>query len=207
MKPKVRRVLQGFGIESEAPSHMISASIGEVAACLVRVPTEVVKTRMQTNQQGSNTVASTFRLALQEKGSLPIIGGLYNGFGITVMREVPFAFIQFPIYERSKRIWAKKLGVDEISPIKAAACGSFSGGIAAALTTPLDVIKTRTMLGVDKSGEKYNGALDVLQKTLKHERPTALFSGIQPRVFWISLGGFVFFGAYETYSAALSHYI
>lgn len=26
----------------------------------------------------------------------------------------------------------------------------------------------------------------------------ALWSGIQPRVMWISIGGFVFFGAYET---------
>jgi solute carrier family 25 S-adenosylmethionine transporter 26 len=35
-------------------------------------------------------------------------------------------------------------------PIKgyeAAACGSFAGAIAAALTTPLDVMKTRLMLG------------------------------------------------------------
>jgi solute carrier family 25 (mitochondrial S-adenosylmethionine transporter), member 26 len=24
-----------------------------------------------------------------------------------------------------------------------------------------------------------------------------LFSGVQPRVMWISIGGFVFFGAYE----------
>ena len=31
----------------EAVNHMIAASIGETLACLVRVPTEVVKQRMQ----------------------------------------------------------------------------------------------------------------------------------------------------------------
>jgi solute carrier family 25 S-adenosylmethionine transporter 26 len=30
------------------------------------------------------------------------------------------------------------------------------------------------------------------------------FRGIQPRVMWISIGGFVFFGAYETFKKALS---
>lgn len=31
-----------------------------------------------------------------------------------------------------------------------------------------------------------------------------LFSGVKPRTMWISIGGFVFFGAYETASASLS---
>eukprot|EP00971_Amphidinium_carterae_P181258 3595739-Amphidinium_carterae.1 len=29
------------------------------------------------------------------------IGGFYIGYGTTVMREIPFAFIQFPVYEGS----------------------------------------------------------------------------------------------------------
>lgn len=38
--------------------------------------------------------------------------------------------------------------------------GGIGGGISAVLTTPLDVIKTRIMLGVDPNGIPYNGVID-----------------------------------------------
>ena len=38
--------------------------------------------------------------------------------------------------------------------------GSITGSFAAAVTTPLDVVKTRLMLGKDINGVAYNGFLD-----------------------------------------------
>ncbi|KAL7534331.1 hypothetical protein ACHAWF_004798 [Thalassiosira exigua] len=191
---------------SPALTHMTAASIGEAAACLVRVPTEVIKSKMQTNAAGSSTLASTVRLVLAERDGRAFasgwLGGLYRGYGVTLMREVPFAFIQFPLYERFKVEWGKLQGCDA-SPLQAAACGSVAGGIAAAVTTPLDVVKTRLMLGSDKLGTPYHGARDVVERVVKEEGGAALLSGIQPRVMWISIGGFVFFGAYESYRSIL----
>ena len=208
MKPKIAKVQRSYLGESYSPAltHMISASIGEAAACLVRVPTEVVKSKMQTNALGSSTLSSTVKLVLSEKDGRAfasnIFGGLYRGYGITLMREVPFAFIQFPLYERFKVEWGILQG-GEVSPFQAAACGSISGGIAAGITTPLDVVKTRLMLGSDKNGLPYKGARDVVQRLIKEEGSGVLWSGIQPRVMWISIGGFVFFGAYESYRSVL----
>ena len=115
---------------------------------------------------------------------------------MTLMREIPFAMIQFPIYEGLKVEWGERQGAPT-NPLQAAACGSFSGGIAAALTTPLDVIKTRLMLGADKDGKLYTSAADVVRRVWTEEGGATFASGIQPRVMWISIGGFVFFGAYE----------
>ena len=46
--------------------------------------------------------------------------------------------------------------------MQSALCGSIGGGISAALTTPLDVIKTRMMLGADFGGVHYRGIGDTV---------------------------------------------
>lgn len=68
-------------------------------ACLVRVPTEVIKQRYQANVFGaSHSLVRSVSSVVQNEG----IRGLYQGYGITIMREIPFAFIQFPLYEAMK---------------------------------------------------------------------------------------------------------
>jgi len=59
-------------------------------------------------------------------------------------------------------------------------------------------------LGQDRHGIQYTGVRDVLHRTLKEEGSIALWAGIQPRVMWIGIGGFVFFGAYETSKAIVA---
>jgi len=195
--------------QNHAISHMLAASIGEATACLVRVPTEVIKAKMQTGSGSAcRGLVATLELVLQENHAAgsknfltPYFGGLYRGYGITLMREIPFAVIQFPLYEWLKREWSHYQD-RLVSPAQAAACGSFSGAIAAGATTPLDVIKTRLMLGVDQHGKHYKNAADVVKRTMA-EDPMKFWAGLQPRIMWISIGGFVFFGAYEGFQSML----
>lgn len=211
MKPVVENNFRTEAAEQESSiSHMIAASMGEAMACLVRVPTEVIKSKMQTATTKIG-LWDTIKIILTERhGVHPMLssltGGLYRGYGITLLREIPFAMIQFPLYEKFKyyfSIYNKQKNDHSSSlsspctPFQAAISGSISGGIAAAITTPLDVIKTRLMIGQDKFHVPYQGVVDVVQKTIQHDGRMALWNGIQPRVFWITLGGFVFFGAYE----------
>ena len=53
---------------------------------MIRVPTEVIKTRMQTSVYGTlgSSSFSAAKLVLLNDG----LSGFYQGFGITVMREV-----------------------------------------------------------------------------------------------------------------------
>ncbi|PVU91605.1 hypothetical protein BB559_004052 [Furculomyces boomerangus] len=172
--------------------HMLSASIGETSACLVRVPTEVVKQRMQIGQY--RTFSSAVSNIYWSEGAL----GFFKGYSNTIMREIPFACIQFPMYEYLKTIihhYRKR----EAMPWEAGIAGSIAGGIAAAMTTPLDVVKTRVMVSSKNSenGHVYKGLFSSLRYIVKNEGWRALYKGIGPRVLWISIGGWIFLGVYE----------
>ncbi|KAI8372807.1 mitochondrial carrier domain-containing protein [Radiomyces spectabilis] len=171
--------------------HMTAASFGEITACTVRVPTEVIKQRMQTKQFQSTSAAVSN--VLRTEGIL----GFYRGFLSTVAREIPFTCIQFPLYEYFKRSYSNYKG-RMVEPYEAAMWGSLAGGIAAALTTPLDVCKTRIMLShKNQTAKQYNGIISTMKRIVAEEGPRVLLAGIGPRVMWISIGGSIFLGMYE----------
>ena len=186
------------GVES-VWGHVAAASLGELFACSIRVPVEVVKQSQQAGQVDASLVKGASQI-LAEGGAR----AFYRGFVATVMREVPFACIQMPLLEKMKVKWTKLREGAALTPFHVALCGSTCGGFAAAVTTPLDVVKTRLVLGADARGVAYDrGTLECARRIAADEGPRAFFSGLSARVFWISLGGFLFFGAYDASSTAL----
>ncbi|KAL0261120.1 S-adenosylmethionine transporter [Diplodia seriata] len=178
---------------SEPLSHMAAASLGEVAACAVRVPTEVVKQRAQASQHPSSAAALQHILAQRHAHGLAHVWReLYRGWAITIMREVPFTVIQFPLWEGMKE-WSRRTnGKDSVSAFEGAAFGSVAGAVAAGVTTPLDVLKTRLMLSTQRQK-----VVPLLTSILRESGPMTFFAGIGPRVFWISTGGAIFLGSYQ----------
>jgi solute carrier family 25 S-adenosylmethionine transporter 26 len=178
----------------EAPiEHMVAASLGEVAACAVRVPTEVVKQRAQAGQHPSSLLA--LRAILSQHRAIGVSGvwmEMYRGWSVTIMREVPFTVIQFPLWESMKEYRRRTTGKDEISALESGLFGSAAGAIAAGFTTPLDVLKTRMMLAKEKTA-----VVPLLREILRVSGPRAFFAGIGPRVLWISAGGAIFLGSYQ----------
>ncbi|XP_076301054.1 mitochondrial S-adenosylmethionine carrier protein isoform X2 [Lasioglossum baleicum] len=161
--------------------HMIAAALGETGACLIRVPVEVVKQRRQA------LLGDVHRLPLRT---------LYRGYGSTVLRDLPFGLIQMPLWEYFKLYWKKQKECD-CTPVEAAICGSLSVGISAAITTPLDVAKTRIMLS-NTSAEKEEVKISIMLREVYRECGVrGLFAGFLPRVGGFTISGFVFFGIYE----------
>ncbi|KAJ1909140.1 S-adenosylmethionine transporter [Tieghemiomyces parasiticus] len=201
----LKRTLTGrLSSDRYAPlAHMLAASGGEISACVVRVPTEVIKQRMQTRQY--RTTFAAVRSIAATDGML----GFYRGYHSTVVREIPFTCIQFSLYEGLKQVWGERRG-RPVEPWEAALCGSLSGGIAAAVTTPLDVVKTRIMLSsrTPAGGNQtyYSGVVGTIRRIAAEEGVRALFSGVGPRTVWISLGGAVFLGVYEKAKKTLVDY-
>ncbi|XP_061917521.1 mitochondrial S-adenosylmethionine carrier protein isoform X1 [Entelurus aequoreus] len=176
---------------SVAPvTHMLAASLGEMVACLIRVPTEVVKQRTQATP--SSSTYHMLVVTLREEG----VRGLYRGFRSTLLREIPFSLVQFPLWEYLKTQWSQRRG-HTLHSWQAAVCGAFAGAVAACVTTPLDVAKTRIMLAKAGSTTASGNILLVLCDVWKSRGLTGLFAGSIPRMTSISVGGFIFLGAYE----------
>ncbi|XP_039402582.1 S-adenosylmethionine mitochondrial carrier protein isoform X2 [Mauremys reevesii] len=143
-------------------THMAAASFGEVVACLIRVPSEVVKQRAQVSPS-----SSTFQVlsnTLYQEG----IQGLYRGYKSTVLREIPFSLVQFPLWESLKDLWSWKQG-HVVDSWQSATCGAFAGGFAAAVTTPLDVAKTRIMLAKAGSSNASGNVLSALHSVWRSQ--------------------------------------
>ncbi|CAI4229032.1 unnamed protein product [Auanema sp. JU1783] len=175
-------------VHNNVASHAAAASVGEVVACLIRVPTELIKQRAQATK--SHNLTSIAKEIYQRHG----LTGFYRGYSSTIAREIPFAVIQYPLWEFLKKK-ASPSNDGKCSPVVGAACGSVAGAISAGLTTPLDVAKTRIMLS---KADIAPTVANTLREVYSTGGVKSLYAGLTPRVLWISIGGFVYFGAYES---------
>ncbi|KAG6397434.1 hypothetical protein SASPL_143601 [Salvia splendens] len=179
-EPAKQKLLRTFPENLSAVAHLTAGALGGMAASFIRVPTEVVKQRMQTGQ--FNSAPNAVRMIVAKEG----FKGLYAGYGSFLLRDLPFDAIQFCIYEQL-RLGYKLAAKRDLIQISSALTG--------AITTPLDVIKTRLM--VQGSANQYKGIFDCVQTIVRDEGPSALLKGIGPTVMWIGIGGSIFFGVLE----------
>lgn len=158
-----------------------------VLGTAVRIPCEVLKQRCQAGL--FNNVGEAIVGTWQQDG----VRGFFRGTGATLCREVPFYVAGMGLYAESKKV-VQRLLERELEPWETIAVGALSGGLAAVLTTPFDVIKTRTMTA--PQGRSVTLSI-VAISILRHEGPLGLFKGAVPRFFWIAPLGAMNFAGYE----------
>jgi solute carrier family 25 iron transporter 28/37 len=110
----------------------------------VQTPVDTIKQRLQMSDSPYKGVWDCARRTVREQGP----GALYRSYPTTLAMNVPFTAIHFSAYESSKRFLGERLRLEggemeEESFLTQFTAGGFAGGLAAACTTPLDVVKTR----------------------------------------------------------------
>jgi len=101
---------------------------------VVMTPADVVKQRLQLGRHSG--LGDCVRTVLRREG----IGAFYRSFPPTLLMNLPYAAVMVSSNESIKRLLNPS---GEYNIAASLAAGSLAGGIAAAATTPLDVIKTR----------------------------------------------------------------
>lgn len=159
-----------------------------------RIPCEVLKQRLQAGI--FDNVGEAIVFTWKHDG----LKGFFRGTGATLCREVPFYVAGMGLYAESKKLAQHLLG-RELEPLETIAVGALSGGIAAVVTTPFDVLKTRTMTA--PHGHRVSMAM-IAMSILRHEGPLGLFKGAVPRFFWIAPLGAMNFAGYELAKKAMN---
>ncbi|KAG7522284.1 hypothetical protein JOB18_018217 [Solea senegalensis] len=144
----------------------------------------LVSTRPQprpTPQQRPSATGITVDL-LRSRG----LAGLYRGAGATLMRDVPFSMIYFPLFANLNALG--QVDVQAKAPFwQSFMAGCGAGSVAAVAVTPLDVIKTRLQTLQKGEGEDtYRGIVDCTRRIMRREGPAAFLKGATCRALVIA---------------------
>ncbi|BBN14779.1 solute carrier family 25 (mitochondrial iron transporter), member 28/37 [Marchantia polymorpha subsp. ruderalis] len=178
-------------------AHGLAGSMATIASDAVFTPMDVVKQRLQVRRSPYSGLTDCIKTMLREEG----IRAFYVSYRTTVVMNVPFTAVHFASYEAAKKM------LMELSPDQATeesllmhiTAGGAAGALASAVTTPLDVIKTRLQTQGICGAERFSSGsvLHVAKRIVKREGPSALLRGIRPRILFHTPAAAICWSTYE----------
>ncbi|CAH1281886.1 unnamed protein product [Diabrotica balteata] len=156
-------------------------------------PAEVVKQRMQM-------INSPYTSALRCAINIYKLEGpraFYRSYTTQLTMNVPFQSIQFSVYELSQRIINKE---QVHNPTAHMISGALAGGVAAAITTPLDVCKT--LLNTQQT-QATSGMVEAMRTVYRYRGISGFFRGIQARVMFQMPATAICWSTYEFFKYTL----
>lgn len=184
--------------------HPLATSAAGVSAALVNdtcmVPVDVVKQRLQVAGSPYTGIVNCITRMTHEEG----IAAFFKSYKTTLFMNIPFTAIYFATYEGSKKLLGRHQE-DEGLLVQLIA-GGVAGGSAAAVTNPLDVVKTRLQLEGVNTATRYESTsfISVTKRILREEGSRGLWGGVKPRVLFHAPAAAVSWGVYETMKRLLS---
>lgn len=171
---------RGSGSSSSLPklgnvANLATGAFARVAAGLVVNPVTVLKVRYESSHYAYNSLLGAARDILAKEGPR----GFFAGFGVTAVRDAPYAGLYVLIYEQAKA----RLSSFTASGSTSSAPINFASGIMAAvtattLTNPFDAIKTRIQI----APVKYRNMVQGAKIMLGDEGVKSMFSGLSLRL-------------------------
>lgn len=171
-----------------------AGALSRIWAVTLVSPLELVRTKMQSQKMAFYQVRSCLVDLVRSRG----IRGLWSGYTATLLRDVPFSALYWPLFEGLRR----GLGSDNSFGANFVS-GAVAGSIASAATLPFDVIKTHKQIeigdvdimqvkkGVAKSNTQI--ARDIMQE----HGVRGFFAGLVPRILKVAPACAIMISSYE----------
>eukprot|EP00879_Flechtneria_rotunda_P018405 GHRR01019307.1.p1 GENE.GHRR01019307.1~~GHRR01019307.1.p1 ORF type:complete len:291 (+),score=94.23 GHRR01019307.1:733-1605(+) len=201
------RAKEVFGGNKKGYQWLPTAAAGATATIVndgIMVPVDVIKQRLQVAHSPYKGVGDCIGKVLRQEG----VGALYRSYRTTLFMTIPFTAMHFSVYEGAKK-WLLHIDTsDEAAEDRLSVqliAGGLAGGAAAAVTTPLDVVKTRLQTEGVHSPKRYGttAVLPVLRRIIQEEGWSAIWRGLKPRVLFSCPAAAVSWGTYESVKALL----
>ncbi len=172
--------------------HFLSGMAAETVSCLVYVPVDVVKERLQVQRR--------LRTGQEISGALPMyrgtwhalstimetegLRGVYRGYGATLLSFGPFSAFYFLFYEKFKHWSARSVGAttqEEVPFYLTLASAAGAGGLASWITNPVDLVRLR--LQVQRGGaSSSSSSMEGSKPHAHHSHPSPSPLGSLPAV-------------------------
>lgn len=174
----------------------LAGASGNVSSSGIMVPKELITQRLQSGAAKGRSWQVLLQI-LQTDGFV----GLYAGYAATLLRNLPTGVLSYSSFEYLKAFTLKQRNKETLTPGESVLCGALAGAISAALTTPLDVVKTRLMTRVGTEGSRT--VLGTMREVVAEEGLTGLYRGIGPRVLHSACFAALGYCAFETARLAI----
>ncbi|KNC51660.1 mitoferrin-1 [Thecamonas trahens ATCC 50062] len=204
---KMRKVLGGDNRDEHTP--LAAAATGAVATTVcdtIMTPFDVMKQRLQISGSPYRGVVDCARTMLRVEG----FAAFFRSLPTTLVMNVPYAGFHFAAYESLSRVL---ISDNDHHPLANSLAGAGAGASAAALTTPLDVVKTRLQTqdigaatGAAIRKVPYRGMVQTARTIVAEEGLRGLFAGMVPRMLFFAPGAAIAWTTYETLKHLTRHW-
>jgi len=205
-------------LTSETP-RWVSLGAGGLARLLAVTlvsPMEMVRTKMQSQKMPWSDVHKCLKDLVKTQG----VRGLWNGYTATLLRDVPFSALYWPLYEQCKAV-LNLYTSNRDSFLVNFGSGAIAGSVASSVTLPFDVIKTikqiemgeKDIMGVKPGTSRtYQGSsifnvsslsgrsrsnMTIAKELISEQGVKGMFSGIIPRLLKVAPACAIMISSYE----------
>jgi hypothetical protein len=162
-------------------------------------PFDVIKQRMQLHGSTYRSLTHCASTVFRQEG----LRAFYISYPTTLAMTVPFTALQFTAYESLTKLMQsrRRPGYD---PLTHCTAGGLAGGVAAAATTPLDVVKTLLQTrgsSTDAEIRQARGLVEASSIIWRREGAKGFFRGMKARVVTAAPSTAICWSAYEVAKA------
>ena len=154
---------------------VMSGGMARTIAVTAVSPLELIRTKIQSEKIKYSEIFSAVRYSVKSQG----LRSLYKGWVSTVWRDVPFSMVYWYGYETLKTKVLMHRNTKSLNSFATFLCGATAGSFAAAITCPLDVVKTfrQVQLGEKELNKHARKTTNLIREVYQTKGFQGLFAG------------------------------